>query len=434
MFFTSVHLKTKYTGALSSESRPALLLPCVGIFVLLAFTTVTVFVQSAWPLQTFEIGVYALAAVCLLAGMGGARDLSGYGWSSWLVCLIPLWGVGQLITHSTASSYDTRLVTLRWGALACVFLLGQFFGSSAQSRRLFLDMFLAFATAMAVLCVCELYSSHGAVLWIFPSGYSDVYGTFQYHANYAQFMELALPTAIWRAVRERRAAWWHAFSGAVIYASVIGAASRSGVVLCTVELLAMLAIALVKSKRGEKGFSVRATFAIIIAVPILATLLTLVVGWQTALNRLAEQDQFAGRREFLASALELTKRRPLAGYGLGTFPAVYQKYAVRDFPVYANHAHNDWAEFAAEGGLPFLFLVLVPFAIRIPAAVRHPWGLGIVAVLAHACVDYPFPRPAVSGWLFVLLGLLASAGNSSAEAPLSLRPAVERQQARTETK
>jgi O-antigen ligase len=102
----------------------------------------------------------------------------------------------------------------------------------------------------------------------------------------------------------------------------------------------------------------------------------------------------------------MAKHRPLTGFGLGTFPEVYQRYAVKDFPFYANHTHNDWAEFAADGGLPFLLLVLIPFAAAIPTAIRHPWGLGLIAVMVHACVDYPFPRPAVSGWMFALLGAL----------------------------
>lgn len=94
------------------------------------------------------------------------------------------------------------------------------------------------------------------------------------------------------------------------------------------------------------------------------------------------------------------------GYGLGTFPEVYQQHAVKDFPFYANHAHNDWAEFAADGGIPFLLLVFIPFAAAVPTAIRQPWGLGLIAVMVHACVDYPFPRPAVSGWMFAMLGLI----------------------------
>jgi O-antigen ligase len=94
------------------------------------------------------------------------------------------------------------------------------------------------------------------------------------------------------------------------------------------------------------------------------------------------------------------------GFGLDTFPEVYQRFAIADLDVYANHAHNDWAEFAADGGIPFLLLVLIPFAAAIPTAIRHPWGIGLIAVMLHACVDYPFPRPAVSSWMFAMLALL----------------------------
>ena len=102
------------------------------------------------------------------------------------------------------------------------------------------------------------------------------------------------------------------------------------------------------------------------------------------------------------------QRRPLSGFGLGSFPKLSNAYAVREFSVYANHVHNDWLESAVEGGIPFALLVLWIFAPRVPAGFRRPWSLGLLAMMLHACVDYPFPRPAVSGWMFALLGALAA--------------------------
>ena len=130
------------------------------------------------------------------------------------------------------------------------------------------------------------------------------------------------------------------------------------------------------------------------------------VGWQRIWERFQQNDPYKGRLEFTLSAIDMAKHRPLMGYGLGTFPEVYQQHAIKDFPFYVNHAHDDWAEFAADGGVPFLLLVFIPFAAAVPTAIRHPWGLGLVAVMLHACVDYPFPRPAVSGWMFAMLGLI----------------------------
>jgi len=168
----------------------------------------------------------------------------------------------------------------------------------------------------------------------------------------------------------------------------------------------MLLIGLVKLRDSKTGAHSRATTVILVMIPVLAAIFTLAVGWQRVLQRFEEPDPFQGRREFLIAAVNMAKHRPLTGFGLGTFPEVYQRFAIKDFPFYANHTHNDWAEFAADGGIPFLLLVLIPFAGAVPTAFRHPWGIGLVGVMAHACVDYPFPRPAVSGWMFALLGVL----------------------------
>jgi O-antigen ligase len=195
--------------------------------------------------------------------------------------------------------------------------------------------------------------------------------------------------------------------------------------MCTAELLAMLVIGLVRLRNPKTGFPSRSTTAMFVVIPVLAAVFTLAVGWQRVWVRLEGHDPFSGRREFLIAAVDMVKDRPLTGYGLGTFPEVYQQHAVKDFPFYANHAHNDWAEFAADGGIPFLLLVLIPFAMAIPAAVRHPWGLGLIAVMLHACVDYPFPRPAVSGWMFALLGALYMARMTDGQLQETSKAAAE---------
>jgi O-antigen ligase len=393
--------------------------------LLLVFATCTVFVRQAWALQFFQIGIYALVAVYLLASIGRAKLRMAGGAAPWLVYLIPLWGAGQIFVHTTASSFETRGEVLRWGALAGVFFLSQIVAGTGKARRNFLSVFLCFATGMAVLCLAQLFTSEGRVLWMFPTGYPDVYATFPSYNNYAQFIELALPIALWRALGEGWRSWWYALAGGVLYASAIGAASRAGAVLCTAELLAMLAIGLVRLRDPKSGRPSRSTTAILLMVPLLAAAFTLAVGWQHVWERFQQNDPYFVRREFIEAAADMAKQRPLTGFGLGTFPQVYQRYAIKDFPFYANHAHNDWAEFAADGGIPFLLLVLIPFAAAVPAAVRHPWGLGLIAVMLHACVDYPFPRPAVSGWMFALLGALYMARMTDRKVRERRPPAVD---------
>jgi hypothetical protein len=71
-----------------------------------------------------------------------------------------------------------------------------------------------------------------------------------------------------------------------------------------------------------------------------------------------------------------------------------------------------------------LLLVLIPFAACVPTAVRNPWGLGLIAVMLHACVDYPFPRPAVSGWMFLMLALLYMARMSEETSQRKAKPVI----------
>jgi hypothetical protein len=373
---------------------------------MLVFSTATVFVRDAWALQSFQIGIYLILAIYVLAGIRHRDDHVTGSFVSWLVYLIPLWGLMQIFAHTTASSVETREAVLRWSALAGVFFLTQALARTKAVLRNLLSAFLIFATAMAVLCLTQLFTSDGRVLWLFPTGYPDVYATFPSYNNYAQFVEIALPISLWRALREGWRSWWYALAGGILYASVIGSASRAGTALCTAELVAMIVIGLIRLRDPETGLPTRSTTAMLVMVPVLAAGFTLAVGWERVWLRFQQNDPYLVRREFIVAAIDMAKQRPVTGYGLGTFPEVYQRYAIKDFPFYANHTHNDWAEFAADGGVPFLLLVLIPFAAVIPAAVRNPWGLGLVAVMFHACVDYPFPRPAVSGWMFAMLALL----------------------------
>lgn len=378
----------------------------VCLFVLLGYCTATIFVKAAWALQSFQIGVFALLAAYLLMGIRQGKEPVAKGMAPLLVYFIPAWGLIQILTHTTVSTVETREAVLRWGALAAVFFLVQTVASTPRAQKIALHAFLSFATAMAVLCLTQLFTSNGRVLWVFPTGYPDVYATFPSYNNFAQFIELALPIAMCLALREGWRSWGYILVGGTLYASVIGAASRAGAVLCTGELLALLVIGLILRRRTVQKLRVRSLTTVLVMVPLVAATFTLVVGWQRVWQRFQEHDPYLLRREFLIPTIDMAKHRPLIGYGLGTFPDVYPRYAVQDLPYYVNHTHNDWAEFAADGGIPFLFLVLVPFAAAIPAAIRHPWGLGLLAVMLHACIDFPFPRPAVSGWMFAMLGLV----------------------------
>jgi hypothetical protein len=108
-------------------------------------------------------------------------------------------------------------------------------------------------------------------------------------------------------------------------------------------------------------------------------------------------------------------------------------FARYDDGTYVNRAHNDWLQWAAEGGIFFAGAMLVVVLWSIRPAIRSGWGIGLIAICLHALVDYPFARFGVCSWYFCLVGMLLAmrlnqqshqAGRLNAtDAPFGLRPA-----------
>jgi O-antigen ligase len=107
--------------------------------------------------------------------------------------------------------------------------------------------------------------------------------------------------------------------------------------------------------------------------------------------------------------VELDTAKRYSVIGLGTWSTAYPAYALRDNGLFANQAHNDWAQWAVEGGLPFLLLMLWIAVRSVRPALRSLWGIGVLAVFVHSLVDYPLQRPALAGFFFVFLAVMESA-------------------------
>jgi O-antigen ligase len=189
----------------------------------------------------------------------------------------------------------------------------------------------------------------------------------------------------------------------VLYGSVIASTSRAGSALATLEVLIILWIIIRHKTTNARS---RAAFAIIAAGLLVAA--TLVVGSSILLSRFAEDDPLAFRRRTLLVAVRIIQARPWTGFGLGTWPTIYPAYSEYDELAFVNHAHNDWAEWAGDGGLPFAALMGLVALRGLLLCRRAPWGIGIVSVLVHSLVDFPLQRPTVMLWFITILGCLES--------------------------
>jgi O-antigen ligase len=249
-----------------------------------------------------------------------------------------------------------------------------------------------FGFLISIVSVVAYYTSPGRVMWLFEAPYPDVWGPFLSRNNFAQVLELTLPPALWLA-HTRLPGLRYGSMAAVMLAAGLASASRAGAILLSLEtLIALIAF----------GGPWRRTLLFGVATLSLAA----IGGVHTLIGRFFDADPLAYRDAIYGSTVEMVLSRPLQGYGLGTYALVYPRFAETDFGYRIEHAHNDWLEWTAEGGVGFAAIWgwLVINATR--RSFKHPWAWGIPAVFLHALADFPMARLGVAAWVFILIGAI----------------------------
>jgi O-antigen ligase len=132
--------------------------------------------------------------------------------------------------------------------------------------------------------------------------------------------------------------------------------------------------------------------------------LTLAMGPDAIIAKLQQKDPYQGRRELTESSLLMIRDHPVKGVGFGNWSTAYPAYAIFDDGLFANQAHNDWAQWAVEGGLPFFFVMVALAVWIVPRAIRTVWGTGLIAIFLQCFVDYPIQRIGVAIVFFTILG------------------------------
>jgi len=336
----------------------------------------------------------AFAAIFAVTGMTAVRAL-GRDFeviSTWMLLplvAVVLLGLAQLALGIPDYRFATWWSTLGWAAaLAFVWSSLQAF-SVPGATKAFRRAVVGFGALVAFEAVLQLFSGDPRIYGLVKMEDYLPMGPFRNRDHYCALMELILPFALWGGIRNNRRAWIYFTCAGVVYASVIASASRAGFVIATLEIAVLLVLGLrLKRVRVDRRAG-RMTAAIAMLVAIGGG----VVGWSAVLERFQSKDLFAFRREFLISTLRMIHDRPWLGFGLGSWPWVYPRYAIIDPVAVANHAHDDWVEWVSEGGILFGALVALIALRGCWLSLEMPWGIGVVAVFAHAAVDFPFQRP-----------------------------------------
>jgi O-antigen ligase len=357
-------------------------------FAFVAAAVVLAGILTAWA---DPVAGHWLNAIALMVGSAWLILNGPAGGAHWL--LVPLlwastWGVLQLAFGWTIDRYETWSAVTGWLARSACFYLAFTTLKQRRMRNLVLSVFLVAGALLSVVGMLEWFTAHGRVLWLFQSPYQDeVMGTFLNRDHYAVFAELVLPIALTVALSSDPARFPAALAAAFIYASVVITGSRAGTIWVSAEALLMVGAVWRQTREYRLALAVAAGLA----------LCSIAVGWEYVWFRFQAADPFAFRREMAASSLDMIRTRPLTGFGLGTWPVVYPAFAQFDPPgFFMNHAHNDWLEWIADGGLP---MALAVFPV-------------VVGAVAHAAVDFPMQKPALAALTFFLLGAAAAAART----------------------
>jgi O-antigen ligase len=372
----------------------------LGLAVVLFFGTLTLWVEERWAWSLFQFGVFLLAAWQLVRMRW--RQVPVPFWPLAAACC---WPFLQVLLHRSIAPARTWNATLDWFTFLVVFALAAHVLANRGARRWFLRAAVLFGMLVAAEATVQNYSSEGKIFWLFASGYNDgVLGPFVNRGQYSAWIELLLPVALYLALSDQRRRVLWGSAAAVLFGSLVAGASRAGFVLAGGELLAVVTVAGLRNLVSRKMLVAAAA-----QIAVLAGLAATVAGWQALQTRLEARSTEALRLDAVRASTQMVREHPWFGTGLGTWSTVYPAYAGLDTGLFVNQAHNDWAQWAAEGGLPFLLLLAAFSLLCCRKAVPSIYGLGAVTFQLHGLVDYPMQqRPVLAAWFFVMAGAAAA--------------------------
>lgn len=354
------------------------------IFAILLISVATDPVQEYWPHAVFRAAACLLSAFLLVTGVR-RQDLRIY-WRLLILTLPAFWGLTQLILNSTVWRLVTWQTTLQWFAYVALFFCAL---QQQKALRAHLRLIVWFGGIFSAYAIVQF------VFWRSPA--ERIMATFPNHNHYAALMELIFPVALWRLTRDSSKAI-AACCAVAILGSVIVSGSRAGAALLVLETIYL----------GSR--TLRKPLFVILGALLIA-LIAAGLMWNRV-QTLTTAEPYESRRATAQASIRMIRDKPLFGFGLGTWPNIYPAYAVRDTGFRLIHADNDWLEWAAEGGLPFLGIMLSIAGVAVWTAWKTPWCAGCAAIFLHSLVEFPMQKVAIWAWFVVLLAIGQTARNS----------------------
>ncbi len=372
----------------------------------------------AWAAMNIVIVALALAWAVARARQGEVR----LAWSPLLLpaLLLAALAVAQMRAGQTLDAAATREAGLKLGVYVVLFFLSLQVLSAAGARRWRRGAMAitAYAFALALFAIIQFFASPGMLYGAIPPRWGGyVFGPYVNHNNYAGLMEMLTALAVGLGYSLRRghpARPFVLFAVLLCLVSVLLSGSRGGVVALVAELVLFTAVMLAARPAGQERNRALLT-GVTLAVLAGVSFFWLDSGgvwnrWQ----QLAEVCELTAgdRTRMSADALRMARAHPAWGVGLGAFATAYPAYQSVVTDEIIDYAHNDYAQFLAEGGAPAGALLLVSLPAffwlafrRLRRRLQQPGGwlqlgaaVGVCGLLLHSLVDFNLHIPANAAW------------------------------------
>jgi O-antigen ligase len=397
-----------------------------GTFGLLMFGPIAFGAVEPWSIFILETG-----SVLLLLLWLAKQWLDGQLVIQWNPLFLPMAAFGALILAQVAfrltayrhETYSGAMLYCAYGMLC--FLSSQTLLRSSQARKVAVIL-AAYGFVIAGLSLLQGIAPNGKLYWIRqPRMGGWIYGPYVNHNHYAGLMELLIPIPLVLSLtrlaqeKERIVA---GIAAAAMAGTVFLCGSRGGMLALLAEFV-VLAVIVVKQKRGLRLAVAVGTFAI-----VLLAMLTWLGGKEltsrvTSITSETRTEITGGMRVTIdRDGVRMFRSKPVLGWGLGTFPVVYPQFRTFYTNFFVNEAHNDYLQLLVETGLVgfgtmiWFLIVLYRSALRkirnwvsdVNSAVSLACLLSFTGILVHSFLDFNLQIPANAALFYVICTIAAA--------------------------
>ncbi|MGB9236283.1 MAG: O-antigen ligase family protein [Terriglobales bacterium] len=335
--------------------------------------------------------------------------------------------VVQWLTGATAyrhATYAQILLYAAYGMLA--FVITQSFRRSSQFDWV-MKAVTGYGAVLASFAILGGITPNSKLYWIWPSQQGGaIYGPYVNHNHYAGLMEMLTPfplvLAATRFTEGNRKILVMSIA-ALMAGSIFLSGSRGGM-LALVAQIVVLGVFVLRSQKGNWRQPLMLGGFLVLVIGFLVW-----VGGNELTRRLvsihteAHTELTGGTRLTIdRDCLHMFLRKPVLGWGLGTFSTVYPGFRSFFSTFFVNEAHNDYLQLLVETGLAgfaiaiwFLVLLLRQAATKLKDWNQTTTGaltaaalLGCLGILVHSFLDFNLQIPANAALFYVLCGIAAS--------------------------